>query len=51
MPVGDLISVTPAGSVPLQPGPGDRIFCALVPVVRVPGPANTSVQPSSIGIM
>ena len=32
-------------------GAGDRVFCALVPVVRVPGIANTFVHPSSIGIM
>ena len=49
MPVGDLYSVTPAGSVPVQPGPVIAYFCALVPVVRLPGTWNTSVQPSSIG--
>ena len=49
MPVGDLYSLTPAGSVPVQPGPVTANFCAAVPVVRFPGSANTSVQPSSIG--
>ncbi len=49
MPVGDLYSVTPAGSVPDQPGPVIAYFCALVPVVRLPGTWNTLVQPSSIG--
>ena len=34
MPVADLYSVTPAGSVPVQPGPVIANFCALVPVVR-----------------
>ena len=37
MSVGDLYSVTPAGSVPFQPGPVIAYFCALVPVVRLPG--------------
>ena len=49
MPVGDLYSVTPAGSVPDQPGPVIAYFCAPVPVVRLPGTWNTSVQPESIG--
>ena len=49
MPVGDLYSVTPAGSFPLQPGPVIAYFCAFVPVVRLPGTWNTVVQPSSIG--
>ena len=49
MPVGDLYSVTPSGSVPFQPGPVIAYFCAFVPVVRLPGTSNTSVQPSSIG--
>ena len=49
IPVGDLYSVTPAGSVPVQPGPVIAYFCAPVPVVRLPGTWNTSVQPESIG--
>src|SRR5215468_7769641 len=49
MPVGALYSVTPAGSVPVHPGPVIAYFCALVPVVRLPGSWNTLVQPSSIG--
>src|SRR5215475_11763749 len=49
MPVGDLYSVTPAGNVPDHPGPVIAYFCALVPVVRLPGSWNTFVQPSSIG--
>jgi hypothetical protein len=44
-----LYSVTPSGSVPVQPGPVIANVCALVPVVRLPGEANTLVQPSSIG--
>ncbi len=49
MSVGALYSVMPAGSVPDQPGPVIAYFCALVPVVRLPGTWNTLVQPSSIG--
>ncbi len=49
MPVGDLYSVTPAGSVPVQPGPVIAYFCAFVPVVRLPGSWNTVVHMSSIG--
>ncbi len=49
MPVADLYSVTPAGRVPVQPGPVIANFCAPVPVVRLPGSAKTVVQPSSIG--
>src|SRR5512139_2998555 len=49
MAVGDLYSVTPAGSVPVQPGPVIAYFCALVPVVRWPGSWNTLVHMSSIG--
>src|SRR5512134_1132284 len=49
IPVGDLYSVTPAGSVPDHPGPVIAYFCALDPVVRLPGSWNTLVQPSSIG--
>jgi hypothetical protein len=47
--VGDLYSVTPLGSSPLQPGPVMAKVWALVPVVRLPGTWNTSVQPSSMG--
>ncbi len=49
MEVADLYSVTPAGRVPVQPGPVIANFCAAVPVVRLPGSAKTVVQPSSIG--
>ena len=49
MLVGALYSVTPAGSVPDQPGPVMAYVCAFVPVVRLPGTWNTLVQPSSIG--
>jgi hypothetical protein len=49
MPVGALYSVTPAGSVPDQPGPVIAYFCALVPVVRLPGSWKTLVHMSSIG--
>src|SRR6185369_2283977 len=46
--VGDLYCLTPACSVPVQPGPTIAYFCAPVPVVLLPGTSNTSVQPSSI---
>ncbi len=48
--VGALISVRPAGVVPVQPGAVIMNLPACVPVVREPGEANTSLQPSSIGI-
>ena len=50
VPVGDLYSVTPSGSLPVQPGPVIAYFWALSPVVRLPGTSNTFVQASSIGI-
>src|SRR5262245_49434736 len=49
IPVGDLYSLTPDGSVPLQPGPVIAYVCGPVPVVRLPGTWKTFVQPSSIG--
>jgi hypothetical protein len=47
--VGASIRVTPAGAAPVQPCGATRKSCALVPVVRQPGEANTSVHMSSIG--
>ena len=41
--------VNPFGTVPVQPGGVTRKLPALVPVVRQPGDANTSVHMSSIG--
>ena len=49
MLVGDLYSLTPAGSVALPARAGDRVGLRPVPVVRLPGTSKTSVQPSSIG--
>ena len=48
--VGDLYSVMPFGSVPDQSGPVIAKFPALVPVVRLPGDANTLVHASINGI-
>jgi hypothetical protein len=51
MLVADLYSVTPVGNSPLQLGPVTANVWAVVPVFRVPGTSNTSVQPSSSGTM
>jgi hypothetical protein len=48
--VAHLISFTPSGSVPFQPGPVTAKFPALSAVARVPGEAKTFVHASSIGI-
>jgi len=50
MLVGARSSLTPSGRSPFQLGPTMAYFCALVPVVRVPGTWKTSVQPLSMGI-
>jgi len=48
--VGATTRVTPSGSSPDQPGPVTANAPAPLPVVRVPGEANTSVQADTIGI-
>ena len=51
MLVGALYSaLMPDGSVPDHPGPVMAKSAASVPVVRLPGSANTLVQPDSIGM-
>ena len=47
--VGASMRVTFAGTLPLQPGGTIRKLAGLVPVVRHPGEANTSLHMSSIG--
>ncbi|MNS77247.1 hypothetical protein D3C72_1108250 [compost metagenome] len=50
MAVGERISFTPLGSVPCQSGPTMANAPRLVPVVRLPGDANTLVHASISGI-
>ncbi|MCY1550877.1 hypothetical protein D9M68_871630 [compost metagenome] len=49
--VGERISCTPLGSVPRQSGPVMAKLPRRVPVVRLPGEANTLVHASISGIM
>ena len=48
--VGDLSSLTPSGSSPVQSGPTMAKAPLPLPVVRVPGAAKTFVQASIICI-
>ncbi len=48
--VGDLIGVTPSGSVPFQRGPTSANSRFSVPEVRLPSECATLVQASSIAI-